>query len=39
MTFDYGVRIDFDQASHVSTKDTNLIEGKLQYVEQIQEIL
>jgi len=39
MIFDYGVMVDFDQASHASTKDTNLIEGKIQYVGQIQEIL
>lgn len=39
MTFDYGVMLDFDQASRASTKDTNLIEGKIQYVGKIQEIL
>ena len=38
-TFDYGVMVDFDQESHASTKDTNLIEGKIEYVGKIQEIL
>ena len=28
MIFDSGVMVDFDQASHASTKDTNLIEEK-----------
>lgn len=39
MTFDYGVMVYFDQACHASTKDTNLTEGKIQYVEKILEIL
>jgi len=35
MTFDSGVMVDFDQAIHASTKYTNLIEGKIQYVGKI----
>jgi len=31
--------VDFDQAICASTKDINLIEGKIQYVRKIQEIL
>lgn len=31
--------VDFDQASRASTKDSYLIEGKIQYVGKIQEIL
>ena len=32
MIFDYGVMVDFDQASHASTKDIYLIERKIKYV-------
>jgi len=39
MNFDSGVMVDFDQASRASTKHTNLIEGKMQYVGKIQEII
>lgn len=31
-TFDYGVMADFDQESHASSGDTNLIHQKLKYV-------
>jgi len=39
VTFYYVVMVDFDQASRASTKDKNLIEGTLQYVEKIQQII
>jgi len=31
-TFDCGVIANFDQESHASSRDTNLIQGKLKYV-------
>jgi len=35
MTFDFGVQVYFDQKSHASGRDLNLIQGTLSYVEQI----
>ena len=37
--FDYGVMANFDQGSHASLRDTNLIQGTLKYVGKIQEII
>ena len=39
MIFDCGVMADFDQESHASLRDINLIQGKLKYVGKIQEII
>ena len=39
MTQDCGVEVKFDQSSCSSHHDENLIEGKLGYVEKIQEIM
>ena len=39
MIFDCGVMVDFDQRSHASTKDKNFIEGTLQYIKKIQQII
>lgn len=33
------VQVDFGQASHVSRRDSNLIQGTLSYVEKIQEMI
>ena len=37
VTQDYGVEVKFDQSSHASHLDRNLIEGMLGYVENIQD--
>jgi hypothetical protein len=39
VTLGYGVEVKFDQSSNASYHDQNLIEGKLGYVENIQEIM
>ena len=39
MTQDCGVEVEFDQSSHSSHCDENLVEGKLGYVGKIQEIM
>lgn len=39
MIFDYGVMAYFDQESHASLRDTNLIQGKIKHVGKIQEII
>ena len=39
MTQNCGVEVEFDQSSHSSHRDENLIEGKLSYVGKIQEIM
>ena len=39
LTQDCGVEVKFDQSSHFSHHDENLIEGKLCYVGNIQEIM
>jgi hypothetical protein len=36
---DCGVEVEFDQSSHASHRDQNLIEGKLGYIGKIQEIM
>jgi len=38
-TFDCGVMVDFKQSSRASSKDKNIVEGNLQYVGKIQEII
>jgi len=38
-SFDYGIMVDFKQSSRASSKDKNIIEGNLQYVGKIQEII
>ena len=38
-SFDCGVMVDFKQSSRASSKDKNVIEGNLQYVGKIQEII
>ena len=38
-SFDCGVMVDFKQSSRASSKDKNIIEGNLQYVGKIQEII
>jgi hypothetical protein len=38
-TQDCGVEVEFDQSSHVSHHDQNLIQGKLGYIGKIQEII
>ena len=38
-SFDYGVMVYFKQSSRASSKDKNIIEGNLQYVGKIQEII
>ena len=38
-TQDCGVEVKFDQSSHASNCDENLIEGKLCYIGKIQEIM
>ena len=39
MTQDCGVEVEFDQSSHSSHHDENLIEGNLGYVGKMQEIV
>jgi hypothetical protein len=39
ITQDCGVEVQFDQSSHASHHDQNLIEGKLGYIGKIQEIM
>jgi hypothetical protein len=39
ITQDCGVEVEFDQSSHASHHDQNLIEGKLGYIGKIQEIM
>jgi hypothetical protein len=39
ITQDCGVEVEFDQSSHASHRDQNLIEGKLGYIGKIQEIM
>ena len=38
-SFDCGIMVDFKQSSRASSKDKNIIEGNLQYVGKIQEII
>lgn len=38
-SFDCGVMVDFKKSSRASSKDKNIIEGILQYVWKIQEII
>ena len=38
-SFDCGIMVDFKQSSQASSKDKNIIEGNLQYVGKIQEII
>jgi hypothetical protein len=38
-SFDYGIMVDFKKFSRPSSKDKNIIEGNLQYVGKIQEII
>ena len=38
-SFDCGVMVYFKQSSRASSKDKNIIEGNLQYVGKIQEII
>jgi len=38
-SFDCGVMVDFKQPSRASSKDKNVIEGNLQYIGKIQEII
>ena len=35
----FGVEVEFDQSSHASHHDQNLIKGKLDYIGKIQEIM
>jgi hypothetical protein len=35
----YGVVVEFDQSSHASHRDQNLIDGKSSYIGKIQEIM
>jgi len=35
MTFDYEVVVSFNQASRASSRDTNQIEGTIQYIGKI----
>ena len=39
MTQDCGVEVEFDQSSCSSNNDENLIEGKLGYIDKIEEIM
>ena len=39
MTQDYGVEVEFDQSSHASHSNRNLIQGTLGYIEKVQEII
>jgi hypothetical protein len=39
ITKDCGVKVEFDQSSRVSHHDENLIEGKLGYIGNIQDIM
>jgi hypothetical protein len=39
ITQDCRVEVESDQSSHASYRDQNLIEGKLGYIENIQEIM
>ena len=38
-SFDCGIMVDFKQSNRASSKDKNIIEGNLQYVRKIQEII
>ena len=39
VTVEYGVKIKFNQSSHASHRDHNIIEAKSGYIEKIQEIM
>jgi hypothetical protein len=39
ITQDCGVEVEFDQSSHASHRNRDLIEGKLVYIGKIQEIM
>ena len=38
-SFDCGIMVDFKQSSQASSKDKNIIEGNVQYVGKIQEMI
>ena len=38
-SLDCGIMVDFKQSNRASSKDKNIIEGNLQYVRKIQEII
>jgi hypothetical protein len=38
-SFDCGIMVEFNQSSRSSSKDKNIIEGNIQYVGKIQEII